>query len=518
MLPSANRDYLARHLQYHIPQITGDSPPSHTRNIALISRPWFLSFLEWIGGSDDFPGKIDNSALYSSLLLGSPADFDFVELNVWAVLVGVFGGGSRILRPYMQHPLTGESRVVVNPLLFSVTLENGTTVDRHSDPDWTAVAFREQISRRLSFNASATEFISKMGDLPISDDLTMDQVLEDFGKDLIVKPGRIELRTMNVQSRRIGRMTPSVFNEPLYVVPESLNIMRYGSVLGMFTAFVHVFSHAPAVRERSDNLDGGAAGALAEYVKECDKCPTSAVAPRALFAELVEQQPDPGEWRAISLTVLARRFLRALEGSAIGTVISGKTRIERRCPCCARGIASEKNWRVLAVDFQRRLFRKSRLEDAIRVVVGRHTTPLSNPWTCQGCGHRGVAKEFAKFLQLPHVLVVALPRLVRENQTVKVITERVEYEMRLDLSDITKHPEDVFELTGIVAVAGSRANPRFKGFAYEKALASWVCFGETHVIQTTPANVIVPAAATLFVYQREGPMPVEERRSVGGLA
>jgi ubiquitin C-terminal hydrolase len=273
----------------------------------------------------------------------------------------------------------------------------------------------------------------------------------------------------------------------------------------MFTAFVHAFAQADRVRRTCAELGALGGDELADtfalYVTGCAQFPTAIITPRQLFGEFVSQKPDPAEWRAITLTALVRRFLKAL-GENFVDVLGGTTRIERRCPCCTRGVASERSWRVLVVGHGRTWFGKWTLANAIAAVVGRHKTPIDTPWACEQCGHRGVANEDSQFQKLPPVLIVSLPRVSREGQVVKVDNAEMWYGLTLDLSPLTRDRADVFALKAVMVVAGSPANARLRSFGYIESLKAWVCFADTHLIETSPESVIIPSAATLLVYER----------------
>jgi hypothetical protein len=514
-----DRNTLVKYLGDHLPQLQGTSPKSSTRNVALICLSWFDPFLSWLRTPEIFnpPGPIDNTELDLALASFStdipfPA-FDFVELSVWRVLLRIFGGGNTIIRPYMENPDNGCCNVVLIPLLFTITLEDGSTADLHVDPEWSTSGFREYLHRKLGINPSETTFMSMNREFEIKDvkDLDMGQVFDLYGKDLVIKESRLPLRSLARKSS-FPRISPSQFNYFQEVVDHTTILktsQAYSSALNMFTAFIHAFSQATGIVQKCleiENEEVTLWEILAKHVRDCVESPQSVLVPRALFADVVSRKPNPAEWRAITLHKLVRRFLKDLVESAperdLNEIIGGTLRVEKRCACCTRGIATERSWKVLVIEHQSN-FKKWSLTDAIAALLGHHATPIEKARTCAECGHQGVANEFVQFQLIPPVLVVALPRVSRQGKTVRVNDEKIWYDMTLDLSAITRQRENVFELKGVVIVGGSHGNPKFKAFAYHGWLESWVCFAETHLIQTKPQNAIIPDAASLFIYERK---------------
>jgi ubiquitin C-terminal hydrolase len=124
-------------------------------------------------------------------------------------------------------------------------------------------------------------------------------------------------------------------------------------------------------------------------------------------------------------------------------------------------------------------------------------------WQCPHCSKTGQRTATTRFAKLPQILIIILNRFVNDAQTFMFKETRVNYALKMDLSDLTQDPNDQYELIGVMKIDG---NQKYKAFAYREDLKSWMFFSESNIILTRPEKAVLADGAAFFVYEKIGAM------------
>ena len=509
----AARQQIIKSLVPLIPQLSGSPRSSSTRNVAIVDHAWFEKFAEWIKTGKGYPGQIRNEPLRAKVSekkeVAEGVDYEIVETNVWDAMTSVFSGGPVILRPFMQHPITKEAHVVMEPVKFTL-LVDGKSVMRTSDPNWTVSDFKACLAEKLKFEVTRTKL--RAGGDAIDDGMKMGDVPERFGTELIVdKPLTAGSLTAEVPGGKpfLGMSGSSLksTSENSLGSATSLSKGYTSTVVAMFNSFVQVIAQVDPVRDvvatAGDLDENTVAGMFLAYMNELRNATNGIPQSMGLYAAVARESQTFAQLRYFDSAALVHEFFVALSGSLpvghdLESIIGNHLEVVRKCPKCGNSVTEREVNSCLKVDIPTKWFRKTSIEDCINGYDGQ---TLNGKWECPKCHKQVDPKQSAKFISFGKILVVALTRFIRDGTNVTKRFVEINYTTKLAIPSGPKKATE-YNLVGVVANSGQAVHSKFKAFAFRKDMNAWVFFTESKVRPADAKAVIIPNTSLIFVYER----------------
>ncbi|OHT15130.1 hypothetical protein TRFO_42709 [Tritrichomonas foetus] len=544
-----------------IPQLTGERRVSKMRNIALVDPKWFADFSDWILNSPNGkepPGPITNNELYQKLQVGLTVqefkDFELVEENVFEVLMTCFKGGPLILRPYMTHPTTNETTVLLTPLKINV-LADGNRFTRTVDPKWTIQELNIFLANKMGYDPNQTKLRFEPTNEILPIDATVDDVSKKLGIDLVLDVPIITngsnvssnnsytRNTMGIipnnthhsaTSKSLCTISPSFSNSDhsLSSANSQPGKFFHSSVLSVVNSFVFSLAKNSLILQRLASIDQSAIDTdsstyhFIQYAKAVGDHSNMIVPSTAFFSSLAKGHEFSSfryfEPQNIIQNIISSIDEKLPENAKIAPLMNITIKKTRECSKCNEKVVTVEEIPCIQLDIPSKspLFRKTSIQDCIHAFLSTKKKSISDFETCQNCRESTdlenkvekqlkctkcskitSKKETIEILNLPKLFVLSLTRFIQDKSSINKRTTDVVYPLNMSLDKFCKNSECSYNLMGVIAHSGKTVNQKCKLFLNDLKARNWKFYNENKTISTDAKAALIPCSALMLLYQ-----------------